>query len=162
MGGITWVHLSDWHQGKSDFDRDRVRSLLFEEIRRRESISPDLKQIDFIVFTGDIANQAQESEYGAAMEQFFNPVRQAAGVDYHPEYNKTIFLVPGNHDIDWSQIPQAETSCSINIHDGRGLVTMLNNYLNRSFERAQILRPFSAYSRFVFENFRRDESGQGK
>jgi len=96
------------------------------------------------------------------MQQFFNPVMTAAGVVLHPDDNKTIFLVPGNHDIDWTQITNTSTNSPIDIHNESDFVDKLNNYLRQHLERSQILQPFSAYSDFVFEYFRRDEKGQNQ
>ena len=30
MSGLTWLHLSDWHQRGTDFDRKVVRDALLE------------------------------------------------------------------------------------------------------------------------------------
>ena len=45
MGGITWLHLSDWHQKGAEFDRTEVRNALLKDIRERSQISPDLKRV---------------------------------------------------------------------------------------------------------------------
>jgi hypothetical protein len=47
MAGITWLHLSDWHQQGKNFDRQVVRDALIEDILNRASINPDLAKIDF-------------------------------------------------------------------------------------------------------------------
>ncbi|MCP4702172.1 MAG: hypothetical protein GY862_35735, partial [Gammaproteobacteria bacterium] len=52
---ITWLHLSDWHQKGDDFDRKTVRNALLDDIRNRAKISSDLEEIDFMVFSGDVA-----------------------------------------------------------------------------------------------------------
>jgi len=55
MAGMTWLHLSDWHQRGKDFDRDVVRDALLEDIRNRAAIHADLAKIDFVIFSGDVA-----------------------------------------------------------------------------------------------------------
>ncbi len=59
MTGITWIHLSDWHEGVEDYkpdlincDRDTVLEALVRDIQERTQISSDLAEIDFIVFSG--------------------------------------------------------------------------------------------------------------
>src|SRR5512137_1027717 len=98
MTGATWLHLSDWHQSGSEFDRQVVRRALLKDIRERARISPDLEKIDFVVFSGDLAYNGKSEEYLAAKEQFFQPILDACGLN--PEQ---LFIVPGNHDLDRKQ-----------------------------------------------------------
>ena len=35
MNGLTWLHLSDWHQKGRDFDRNVVRDALIRDLRER-------------------------------------------------------------------------------------------------------------------------------
>ncbi len=42
MSGITWIHLSDWHQKGPDFDRQVVRDALIKDLRERTIIDPIL------------------------------------------------------------------------------------------------------------------------
>ena len=93
--GLTWLHLSDWHQEGKEFDRQVVRDALLEDIERRTDISPDLAEIDFVVFSGDVAFGGQSEDYEDAIEQLFDPILQASEVDHDK-----VFIVPGNHDLD--------------------------------------------------------------
>ena len=85
MAGICWLHLSDWHQKGSDFDRKVVRDKLIADIRNRVEIDPRLEQIDFIVFSGDVAFSGQESEYKAAREYLFDQVLEATNLKSTPD-----------------------------------------------------------------------------
>lgn len=80
MHGITWLHLSDWHQKGKDFDRDVVRDALLKDIRARTDIDPALEKIDFIIFSGDVAQNGKKEEYEAAKSQLFDPILAATGV----------------------------------------------------------------------------------
>jgi len=93
--GITWIHLSDWHQRGLEFDRTVVGNALIEDISEREQISPELKQVNFIVFSGDLAFSGKKEEYEAAKTHLLDPVLAATGLK--PEH---LFMVPGNHDLD--------------------------------------------------------------
>jgi hypothetical protein len=55
MTGLTWLHLSDWHQSGSDFNRQVIRSALLKDIQERAKIDPNLEKIDFVIFSGDVA-----------------------------------------------------------------------------------------------------------
>ena len=52
MAGLTWLHISDWHQQGKDFNRNVVQDALIEDLLNRANIGPDLASIDFLVFKG--------------------------------------------------------------------------------------------------------------
>ena len=90
MTGVTWLHLSDWHQGRKEFDREVVRDKLLDDLENRKDISPDLAKVDFIIFSGDVANSAKPEEYQAANEELFDRILKATGLT--PD---KLFIVPG-------------------------------------------------------------------
>ena len=103
MTGVTWLHLSDWHQEneKFKFNRKVVCDGLIKDIKAREQeISPRLKKIDFIVFSGDVAKGGDPDEYKKAKDEFLMPILDAC--ELGPE---RLFIVPGNHDLNRDQIP---------------------------------------------------------
>jgi DNA repair exonuclease SbcCD nuclease subunit len=96
MAALTWLHLSDWHQKGKEFNRDVVRDRLLEDIQERvKRISPQVEQVDFIVFSGDVAHKGKEIEYQEARKQLFNPLLPALDLE-----QDRLFIVPGNHDLD--------------------------------------------------------------
>lgn len=137
MTGLTWLHLSDWHQAERKFNRKVVCDALIKDIKARVEISPHLSKIDFIVFSGDAANAGQHDEYTKATEDLFKPILEACGLC--PD---RLFIVPGNHDLDRDQIPIA-------------LSKLLNS--NEEVEacwsdekkRRLISLPFQAFHRFL-------------
>src|SRR3972149_9474807 len=97
MTKLGWLHLSDVHMQKDDeFDRGVVIDSLVEDIRNRcqEGLQPE-----FIVFSGDVAYHGRDDEYQFAVEHFFEPLLKATNLS-----QKELFLVPGNHDVDWEII----------------------------------------------------------
>jgi len=94
MSKISWIHLSDWHQRGSSFDRDVVRDALLQDIKGRSSISDELATLDFVVFSGDLAFSGVREEYETADREFVKRVLQACGLDYD-----RFLIVPGNHDV---------------------------------------------------------------
>lgn len=144
MKGITWLHLSDWHQqGKGlgeNFGRQVVRDNLIEDIQNRLKISPNLASIDFIVFSGDLAYSGSRQEYEAAEKYLLNPILRATGLS--PD---KLFFVPGNHDFDRNRTDLFPPE----IRDPFANEEVVNRWLTDADKRETILRPFKAYKEFI-------------
>jgi predicted phosphodiesterase len=143
MSGVTWLHLSDWHQKGQEFDRRVVRDALMEDIRERQKISPDLAQIDFVAVTGDIAYSGKAEEYEAAVEHFFKPIIDAWGIG--DEGWRRLYVVPGNHDIDRASVDRLRSEINISLNEPKAVHDVLGN----SWKRNALLSAFNDYSRFV-------------
>ncbi len=140
MAGITWLHLSDWHQKGPDFDRKVVRDALLKDLRERQNIDPSLAQVDFIVFSGDLAFSGQPAEYEAAWKNLLAPVLDAT--QCKPE---RLFIVPGNHDLDRDHVYEMlppELQKPLNSD------ALVQKWLSSS-RRPRALEPFAAYCDFV-------------
>src|SRR5271157_3080458 len=105
---IVWLHLSDLHmyEKRWGWDSYQVLDELIKDLKRGqkdEGIRPDL-----IFFTGDVSFGQVRDQPGDTLadqyqkaQEFFDQVREA----FSPEVAKAnFFLVPGNHDVDRSQI----------------------------------------------------------
>jgi len=141
MSGLTWLHLSDWHQKGTDFNRRVVRDALIKDIERRKAIiNQDLAEIDFIVFSGDLAFSGKPEEYQAAKVELFDPILKATGL--RPD---KLFIVPGNHDLDKNKFDVVL----------KGILNLLRPYdqvkefLDNEEYRAKVLEPFQAFTDFV-------------
>jgi len=148
MGGLTWLHLSDWHQGSKDFDRQVVRDALISDIKNRTDISQNLEKIDFIVFSGDVAFSGKPDEYEFAKEELFEPLLKACNLS-----SEKLFIVPGNHDLDRDKFELLPASLS------RPLESEIEakKWLFDSEKRSEALKPFKAPSKRIqlmptFEN----------
>ena len=140
MSGITWLHLSDWHQRGKDFNRQVVRDALLEDLRNRMAISTNLARIDFIIFSGDVAFSGQKEEYDAVIEYLFKPVLNATGLT--PDQ---LFIVPGNHDLDRNQfelLPSALLAPFMSEEQ-------VQEWLLNKKKRDRLLEPFEAFNEFV-------------
>lgn len=96
---VTWLHLSDWHQGLPDFDRSVLLEGLLDDIGRRADFDPRLARIDLVIFSGDIAFSGTKDEYLLVETDLVAPLREMLG-----DETKFIFA-PGNHDVDRNRIP---------------------------------------------------------
>jgi tetratricopeptide (TPR) repeat protein/3',5'-cyclic AMP phosphodiesterase CpdA len=140
MGGLTWLHLSDWHQGENDFDRQVVLSALLKDVRERANISPSLNKIDFIIFSGDVAFSGKPDQYQAAKSQLFQPILDACGLT-----PSQLFIVPGNHDLDMNLFRYLPGELSKPL-TSEGEV---QNWLIDDRGRSGLLEPFQAFKEFI-------------
>ena len=140
MSAITWLHLSDWHQRGEDFNREVVRDRLIDDIRQRaERIDARVADVDLIVFSGDAAHGGRKDEYEAAQKHLFDPVLDAA--DLPPE---RLFLVPGNHDLDWEGFELLPTALQTPLCSEEEVQSWLTDERGGSG-----CDPFGAYGEFV-------------
>lgn len=137
MGGITWLHLSDWHQKKSDeFDRRVVRDALISDIKKLTNLSPDLDKIDFIVFSGDVAFSGLSAEYRAAIKEFFDPLLKATNLSVDQ-----LFIVPGNHDLNRDDLIRYKIPPNV--------AGDFPHWLDDETTRKYFLKPFRSFKSFV-------------
>jgi len=137
MTGVTWLHLSDWHQGSKEFDREVVRDKLLDDLENRKDISPDLAKVDFIIFSGDVANSAKPEEYQAANEELFDRILKATGLT--PD---KLFIVPGNHDLDRDDLNDLPSELSKPLSSN----SEIQKWLDDERRRKILLGPFHAFS----------------
>jgi predicted MPP superfamily phosphohydrolase len=146
MAIITWLHLSDLHfkSGKEfeQFNRGIVLEALWRDIGNQ--VAKGLKP-DFITMTGDVAYHGKEGEYQLAIEQFFDPLRKVTGVP-----KGRLFVVPGNHDVDWDAIDPFDAAVMRVCLQGRDRT---NEFLGPKHDRSQAFRKFGAYADFANANF---------
>lgn len=91
MGHITWLHLSDFHTGRDKY----AQTNLFKKIHTHMIKMKEGGTIPNLIFiTGDVANQGLREQYEMFTEEFLLPMVEI----YNPL--PTIYIVPGNHDVD--------------------------------------------------------------
>lgn len=155
MTGITWLHLSDWHEGiekyKPDLigcDRSTVCRALIRDIEKRRKISSHLAQVDFIIFSGDLTFSGEHHQYTTAKTQFLDEVLKASGCR-----RNCLFLVPGNHDLDrkrLEKLPQEiRESLPCEKPDDLDVQGWVKDWLEQQPDRELLLNPFAEYRRFV-------------
>ena len=138
---ITWLHLSDLHCGSPNgSDRKVVIESLMRDLKRcgERSLKPD-----FIVITGDIAYNGKTKDYILALE-FLDLLLESTGIS-----KDRLFLVPGNHDVDWNKIPEAAKES--NLIDRRTTQKIWNDKDSRKLHMKR-LGGYSAFVRRYFNN----------
>ncbi|MCX6678181.1 MAG: metallophosphoesterase [Methanothrix sp.] len=158
MSGLTWLHISDCHQidNKADqvqsANRQIVLRALVDDIKKRATkISSDLEKIDFIVFSGDVANSGKPHQYRISQGELFKPILEACGLD-----SSRLFIVPGNHDLDMDEfktLPE-DLQSPLNSEDDA------HNWLADEYKRSQALAPLREFTYFV-KNFTSQDPSDG-
>lgn len=143
MSGITWLHISDWHQKGKEFDRDVVRDLLVKDIRERVKIDPSLEKIDFIIFSGDLAYHGKHAEYQAAINHLFTPLLAATGLG--DSGRERLFIVPGNHDVDRDALDMLPDNLLEKLDNPEAV----SQWLSDDRRRRALLEPLADYRNFV-------------
>lgn len=138
---IKCLHLSDFHIGKNSYEQLKLFNYLLTHIDEKcnDSFIPD-----YVFITGDITNQAKESEFKSFFDEFYLPLYvQLTTIKPDVEF----FIVPGNHDLDRKlveDIPRESRLDASSIFfqaDADGLNKRLN-YEIRSLEN---------FEKFIFE-----------
>jgi formylglycine-generating enzyme required for sulfatase activity/predicted phosphodiesterase len=141
MNGLTWLHLSDWHQKGRDFDRTVVRDALVRDVRERAKIDPALADVDFVIFSGDVAWQGKAEEFQSARECLFEPVLKELGLS-----SNKLFIVPGNHDLSrevvGEMLPEALKKP---LETGE----QVQKWLTDEKKRSRAMEPFEDFASFV-------------
>lgn len=142
MATVTWLLLSDLHfksgEEFEEFNREVVLEALWEDIN--EQVAAGLKP-DFIIFSGDVAFHGRAEEYELAGERFFDPLLEITGLS-----KDRLFVVPGNHDVDWDEIYPLIVPGMRNLLINRDRV---NQFLSSAQERDLAFCKFNAYAQFI-------------
>ena len=107
---LVWLHLSDLHlcELKTGWDAHRVLKPLIEDLQQMEKSHGLLPQLLF--FTGDAAfgkyQTSSLADQYAEVETFLTGVREAFSQAIPKDHT---FLVPGNHDVDRTEVTDSET-----------------------------------------------------
>ncbi|WP_274790438.1 metallophosphoesterase [Vibrio harveyi] len=148
---LRLLHLSDIHfraPDCSDPETDPNRSIRdLLEMDVVDFVGKDGKNIDAILITGDIAFACQEQEYAAAAEWIDN-LCASTGCE-----SQSVYLVPGNHDIDRTQTRTKITKAirsQITGHEDHRLVSKeLSEHLKEEGTGNIILSPMKNYNSFA-------------
>lgn len=143
---ITWLHLSDLHfkSGKEyeTFNRYIVLKSLWSDIETQ--LDKGLKP-DFMVISGDIAYHGKSEQYELTIKDFFDPLLKITKLS-----KDNLFIVPGNHDVDWRKISTGVADEMINLLQDRD---QINQFLSREQNRTYFFKKFEGYSGFVNNYF---------
>ena len=146
MSTFQILHISDLHFNEEkfkdeDFNRHVVLNPLIERIEedRQSGFKPEI-----VVVSGDIAYKGKTAEYDEA-KKFFNKLLNALKLQ-----EDRIFIVPGNHDVNRSNLPKSIDTYK-NMED-------LNDDLKDESIRTFKFKGLTNYFSFVETNYGRLKS----
>ncbi|EHI99072.1 metallophosphoesterase [Clostridium sp. DL-VIII] len=145
---ISFIHVSDIHFNRysgDDFDdNDDLRNEMIRDIEK--NAKKELKNVKGILVCGDIAYSGQEEEYDIA-DNFLKNI-----LNIFDLYEKDIYCVPGNHDID-QNIPNK----SISVYNAQKFIEeqknddvdwALRKFNNDKYIQNPLLYPIKEYNKF--------------
>ena len=167
MTGITWLHLSDWHEGAEKklkkeaedylhYNRDIVRKKLIEDIKNIKQTYQSLPDFDFIIFSGDIAFSGEREQYERAYQDLFEPILKATKLTADE-----LFIVPGNHDLDRSKLK----SLRRDLPDRFSSEDQVREWLTDEADKKKLddlLEPFSEFKQFVTQKHTTKYAREGR
>jgi len=153
MAMLTWLHLSDLHfPGKETAVDRRVFHDMLSDIsdcRAKEGMNPDV-----VFFTGDIVFSGQKEEYDQ-VGKWLDDILDACGLSGQ---RQQLFIVPGNHDVDWKVIGKLRGSAHetfakglLNSEGCKGIDEFLSEA--RESDREWFFKKFRNFAKFVDEFF---------
>ncbi len=106
---LTWLHLSDLHARlRNDWDSRKINESLVCDLKAMQEdygLRPD-----FVFFTGDVAFGIASRENMADQYELARKFLDAVRTAFVPEIPiRDLYLVPGNHDVDRSEITPDQT-----------------------------------------------------
>ena len=142
---VTWIHLSDLHfrlppahtEDREPYDSRIVLSALLDDVAGQ--VAEHHLQPDFIVVTGDVAFSGKSEEYELA-GRFFDDLLEIVHLG-----KERLFIVPGNHDVDRSQVTLSMRETGDAIQDR----SMANDVLAARERRGEMMARFQGYAEWT-------------
>ncbi|WP_437658711.1 metallophosphoesterase [Sorangium sp. So ce1182] len=139
---FSWIQLSDIHVGHGGAAHRWDQQLVFRALCRDIGVALDegCPVPDVLLVTGDVAFSATEEQYATA-SVWLSDAARAARLD-----PSRVFLLPGNHDIDWGVDVDRNVSRLLrSLHQG---VEELDTALAHAGDRAHLIRRLERYLSF--------------
>ncbi|GAB6120002.1 metallophosphoesterase family protein [Dysgonomonas termitidis] len=136
------IHFYNYKDARWDKDRE-IQNEIIQDLSR--VLKDDSTQINHILICGDIAFSGKDEEYEDA-SQWINNVCLKTGCE-----NQNIFLIPGNHDVNRSQISLAcnELRSVLREQNIEKYDDLLEKAWLRKEDKDVLLLPFIPYYKFV-------------
>jgi len=148
---ITWLHLSDLHLTCKDNyipeakNQERILSALWDDIENHKQSGINF---DYIFFCGDLAYSGSSFEYRRAKNIFLKALLEKTGLD-----KSRLFIVPGNHDVDWQKItPGVAGGTLAYLRQGKDYLTRLLIDKRLTGERSRNFSKLKYFQNFVNDN----------
>jgi predicted phosphodiesterase len=142
MKHINWIHISDLHFRESEnYDQKVVTDSIIQDLK--ETIEKDGRIIDLIFITGDLTYSGKVEEF-AIFHKFLEKLILVTSVSIND-----IVVVPGNHDVNWNDVPFLLKEAS-NLINSREQVSQIMGSLE---ERKNFLIGLNNYNNYIKSTF---------
>lgn len=145
--GILLIHLSDAHFGANNFIKKEHIDKMVESISNVDDFDKCL-----ILFTGDIAHSCQRKEYVEA-SWLLNKFQESIKKRYQNVTSVTIFVIPGNHDIDFDSKNMNRNMVSKALASGE-TETITQEYLEKMKEFYEFSAKYNCFIKDKFIDFK--------
>lgn len=117
---VRILHVSDFHaRATLEADQRRVVEAMIADVRAEQQI----RRIDVLVMSGDVAWAGKAAEYGLATKLILGPLLSTTRLA--PD---RVVLIPGNHDVDRDAIdPYGETGWADACKHRAGALRLMDN-----------------------------------
>jgi len=144
MGIFRWLHLSDFHFGKDDYDERK----LAEKISKK-SFLEKRGTLNAIFITGDIAFAGEDKQY----DNFKNFLNTVNGCYPDDTPKPKIYVVPGNHDVNRKINKALNVESSYIGATGTHLPCLLDPDKNGLDERKLFIERFEGFRNTLKDSF---------
>ena len=148
MSSVTWLHISDWHQRVDGSQEDqKKRQEVADELLRdieRQIVTGHIDKIDFIVFSGDVAETGTEAEYEEALRVIIDPLLKFTRLP-----DNKLFLVPGNHDVSRQELNNLRVDLRKPCDPLTFTTERMDNLVSNLSSRAELRAPFIHFKNFA-------------
>ncbi|TWR72949.1 metallophosphoesterase family protein [Pseudomonas marginalis] len=140
---FSWLHISDFHAGMSGAKNlwIQVKERFHQDIRQHFEKNGS---IDLVVFSGDITQKADPSEFQQAFDELSELWELFSSLGASPK----LFIIPGNHDLTR---PKGDSTLLTALDAWRKRASNIQSLLAREDHsyRKELLEAFSNYLIFV-------------
>ncbi len=143
---IRFLQFSDIHFLFCEETEDDYAQMRIRFIEDLEKVKQTVGHIDYILICGDIANKGQKAEFDKA-KIFIDSVSKALEVE---DKRPNVFVVPGNHDIDWKSYESTRYLLRSTLLDNKKNNEFLRTIKHSDPDTMKILyAPLLAYNEFA-------------
>lgn len=143
---IRFLQFSDIHFLFCEETEDEYAQMRIRFIEDLENVKKKIGHIDYILICGDIANKGQKTEFDKA-KIFIESVSKALEIEGK---RPNIFVVPGNHDIDWGCYTLTRNLLRATLLDPTGNNEFLRTIKHTEPDTMKVLySPLLAYNEFA-------------
>lgn len=140
MEEITWLHLSDLHIGRDQYNENVVLDKLLDDIQLM--IDQEAIKLDLILISGDLVFSGKKEQYAIA-DSFLKKLLSVAKLSIDD-----VVITPGNHDVDRSLVSGNQKKLARAIDSRNKVTEIISNDVTRAKYLVGLQNYYSFLSQF--------------